>query len=275
MSGQEFLLYDQTVKLTFTHGGHRYRVSFKEGDKWGESRPTTGVTTILNVLNKPALVPWSAKLSAERFSQEIKDTIRAKKEITIGLANELVDVAKNAPNENRDKAGDAGTTIHQLIETYHVDETEGFLAGEDEEIVKAVEAYIQHFKDNELKAVLVEQPVYSLKYDYAGTLDTLFETPSGKKILNDIKTTKVSKWAPNGVYVEMFAQLGGYAQALSEMFDWLPDQLRITNVGKDGEVRVTTNEDFGMTVEDAIHYWNTIYTTWYTNKDWEYKFKRS
>lgn len=270
---KEYLLYDGSVKLTFTHGGHRYRVEFVEGDGWSRPRATTGVTTILNVLSKPALIGWSARLSAEKYAKELKE--HKGEPITVALANELVGVAKNAPNENRDKAGDTGSEIHELIEGYLQGETEGLLVDASEEAEVAVRGFIDYYEKSDLKPLMIEQPVYSRQHDYAGTLDTVFETPSGKKVLNDFKTTKKSKWAPDGVYVENFAQLGGYAQALHEMFGWTPDQLRITNVGKDGEVRVVNNEDFGMTVDDAIHYWNALYTAWYTNKDWEWKFKRS
>ena len=267
----EYLLYDKTVLLTFSPGAHRYRVSFKEGDNWSKSRPTTGVTTIQNFVNKPALVPWSAKLSAEKYAKEVKKLLKDNTKITASMLDELVGVAKNAPSENRDKAGDLGTKIHSLIEDFHG----GREVKTDEETELPVNAYIKDFEASGEKILMVEQPVYSLKYDYAGTFDKVVETPTGKKILDDNKTTKVSKWAPDGVYIENFAQLGGYAQCLKEMFDWYPDVLRVTNVGKDGVIRKVTNEDFGMSVEDALHYWNTIHTAWYTNKDWEFKFKRS
>lgn len=271
---KEYLLYDKTVKMTFTHGGHRYRVSFLQGEDWSKPRPTTGVTTILNTLNKPALIGWAARLASEKYTELLKK----EDDYSVALFNDIQLQAKNAHNEVRDKAGDIGTLIHESIEAYHSEEAVGPVIEDSkskETVQKAVNAYTDYFETSGLKPLMVEQPVYSRQFDYAGTLDTVFETPSGKKVLNDIKTTKKSKWAPDGVYVENFAQLGGYAQALNEMFGWLPDQLRITNVGKDGEVRVVTNEDFGMTVEDALHYFNAVYTAWYTNKDWEYKFKRS
>ena len=275
---QEYLLYDSKVKLTFSAGSHRYRVSFLEGDRWSQPRPCTGVTTILNVMNKPALVPWAAKLAAEEYAKLVKAAIKEEKIVNIAVANEFIDIAKRAPAANRDKAGDMGTAIHESIEAFHKTVSVGssLLGPEEMEIVNtATKAYADHWEESGFKALMIEQVVYSKKYDFAGMLDQVVETPSGHKILRDVKTTKTSKWAPKGAYVEMFAQMGGYAQALQEMYDWLPDELEVINVGKDGVIRRTSNKDFGMSVDDAIHYWNSIYTTWYTNKDWEFKFKRA
>ncbi len=275
MNKDEYLLYDKTVLMSFSHGGHRYRVSFKQGEGWTKTRPTTGVTTIQNVMSKPALIGWAAKMASEKYAKELKERVRAKEEITVALANELVSVAKNAHNEARDSAGDIGTAIHEAIEAFHSDTKLDIELKDGQEIVdKAVEGYIEDWKKLGNKRLMTEQLIYSKQFDYAGTLDYVNETPSGKKVLGDLKTTKVSKWAPEGVYIENFAQLGGYAQALNEMFGWLPDILEITNVGKDGVIRKVTNEDFGMTVDDALHYWNAVYTAWYTNKDWNWKFKQ-
>lgn len=271
-------MYDSTVKLSFSEAGHRYRVSFRNDDKekWSDPRPTTGVTTILNTLDKPALVGWSARLAVEDYTKRLK-TFDGK--LTAGVMADIESSAKNAHVEARESAGDLGTRIHSLIEAFHsAGDPDKWIPDkdEDEKVVQAVNGYIEDWEKSEHKMLLVEQPIYSLKHDYAGTLDQMVRSSTGKTILRDIKTSKVSKWAPNGAYVEMFAQLGGYAQALREMFGYYPDELEIVNVGKeDGIIRKTSSKDFGMTVEDAIHYWLSIHNTWYTNKDWEWKFKRS
>jgi hypothetical protein len=85
-----------------------------------------------------------------------------------------------------------GTEVHSLLE----DLDNGhpvFPEGEFQEA--ALEHYRAFLKDSSLRPVKIEWRVYEDELGYAGTLDRLYETPSGKLYLVDIKTgSSVPSW---------------------------------------------------------------------------------
>jgi hypothetical protein len=58
-------LYDNTVKLAFNEGDHKYLVSHLIGSQWTEGTLVTGVSTYCGAMAKDFLAPWAAKLAAE------------------------------------------------------------------------------------------------------------------------------------------------------------------------------------------------------------------
>ena len=76
--------------------------------------PATGelvpsVTNILNVLNKPALPRWAAKVVAEQ-------AVAMRESLTKLDEAEAVDILKGSPWRNSTRAADRGTTIHAYLE---------------------------------------------------------------------------------------------------------------------------------------------------------------
>ena len=170
--------------LTFYEASHRYKLD-------GEWVP--GVTTILGVLNKPALTKWAASSVAEYVADhpEAIDHLRA-----AGRAP-MVGMLKEVPWQKRDDAALRGTTFHDLAER--------IANGEEVDVPEAqiplVESALAFMEDYDIEPVLVEAVVGSREHRYAGKVDliandAIWDWKSGKRI-----------------YASTAFQLAGYAFA--------------------------------------------------------------
>ena len=155
-----------------------------------------GATTILSKsIPKPALIAWAANESA-KFAVNQWDELAA-----MPIVDRL-DRIKKEWRGVRDRAALRGTEVHNLAErVVHGEEVEvpDHLAGH-------LEAYIKFLDDFKVMPVLVEKPVFSRTYKYAGTFDLIAEI-DGVRWLLDIKTNA------SGVYPETALQLAAYRYA--------------------------------------------------------------
>lgn len=169
------------------------------------------VTTILGVLNKPALLEWAWKCGID------------------GLDYKAV----------RDNAADIGTLAHYLIMCHLKGEIPDTSEYSKEDIDKAENCLIKYLdweKENKITPILVEQPLISEKYQFGGTIDCLARV-NDSLILVDHKTGKA-------IYSEMFYQLAAYRQLLNEA-GYEVISARILRIGRDNnegfEERVMTD----------------------------------
>ena len=105
-----------------------------------------GVTTVLGVLNKPALVPWANKLGLQG--------------IEVG---KFVD----------DKAA-IGTLAHQMIADYlrgETTDTSEYSKMQIEQAENAVLSFLEWEKSHKLQPILVEEPMVSERHRFGGTVD--------------------------------------------------------------------------------------------------------
>ena len=176
--------------LQFYEASHRYKLD-------GEWVP--GVTTILGVLDKPALPKWAAKSVAEYVAHN-----RAGVEHLWDMGERaLVDALKSVPWEQRDKAGVRGTDVHLFAER--------ILNGEEVDVpdhyVGHVESCLAFMDDWRITPVLVEATVGSREHAYAGKLDLIADSAHAPRAIFDWKT------AASGIYKETAFQLVAYAFA--------------------------------------------------------------
>ena len=150
------------------------------------------VTSISGLIDKPHLVPWSAKLAAEFAADNAEEVL--------GLSDRDLRVAciTTGGKRLRDKGKNIGSSAHNAIEAL----TLGRMTFEDvpEEVrhhVKGWSEWVKAFVDSFL---LVEATVWSHRHGYAGTLDTVVRLKDGRNCLVDYKTSK-------DVYVEAALQL--------------------------------------------------------------------
>lgn len=148
-----------------------------------DGKQVPGVTTILGVLAKPALVPWANRM---------------------GLQG--IDTSKYV-----DEAASIGTLAHALImeslggvPVRHGDFTADQLARAKHGVV----TFTGWLKGKDFTPQLLEQPLVSEIYRYGGTIDIL-ATLNGELVLIDLKTS-------SGIYDEHIYQLGGYWKLLDE-----------------------------------------------------------
>lgn len=145
-----------------------------------------GATTVLNVLNKPALVNWAWNLGKQGIDL----------------------------NQARQSAMDAGTYAHYLVECDIKGETPdpAYTAEFAPAIVdKAKTAYLTFLdwrKGAEANLQWSEAQLISEKYRYGGTLD-IVGAVKGKTTLIDLK-------AANGIYLDYHYQVAAYEQLWNE-----------------------------------------------------------
>src|SRR5690625_4427085 len=178
------------MTLKFYPASHRYKLD-------GEWVP--GVTTILGVLDKPAIPKWAARQVAEYVADNIDgvETLRA-----MGRGP-MVEALRNIPWQTRDEAANRGTEVHGYAER--------IIHGEEVDVpdllVGHVESLIAFMEDYDVKPVLVEKAVASRAHQYAGTLDLVADHNRGPRAIFDYKTSR------SGIYAQTAFQLAAYAFA--------------------------------------------------------------
>jgi len=144
-----------------------------------------GVTTVIGLLAKPALVPWAWKL---------------------GMAGEDM-------NKVRDMAADIGTATHYMAECMFKGQKPDFqhytpyVVGAATKMMPALKAYLD---SNPAETVASEVNVVSEKWQYGGCIDWVCVPKStGLLTIRDIKTSK-------GIYAEYLIQIAAYEVAWNE-----------------------------------------------------------
>ena len=107
--------------------------------------------------------------------------------------------------EERDKAADRGTLVHDLAEKYMHGES---VQAEDEEICKHLMSFEKFWRDNEIQMIDTELFMWHKDVPWAGTCDIIAKM-NGKYAIIDIKT--------GGYYKSHEIQLNMYAELLSKI----------------------------------------------------------
>ena len=183
-----------TTGLKFYPASHRYKLD----GAW-----VPGVTTILGVLDKPAIPKWAAAQVAE-YVADHPDGVETLRQMGRGP---MVDALRRLPWEKRDQAASRGTTLH--------DYAERILRGEevevDGELVPVIESALRFLDEWQIEPVLIEAAVGSRAHRYAGTAD-LF----ARYVRPDTGQTGVGifDWkSGKSIYPEYAWQLAAYAGA--------------------------------------------------------------
>lgn len=186
--------------------------------------PLGSVTAALQVINKPAVVGWVRRETAE-FAVTNLDSIRLMRDET-GHAS-AVEFVKMSTDRRRDKAGRRGTNVHQIAEQ--------IVRGQTPEIPEDLAAYVVSYRaflrEWQPKFVAVEKMVVNLTHGYAGTFDA-FAKIGNERWLLDIKTS-------TGVYAETALQLSAYAAAEFIGVPGDPTRYRVPRAQRFGVIHVT------------------------------------
>ena len=165
----------------------------------GENVP--GVTTILGILNKPALVKWANNLGLQGIDS----------------------------SRYRDEMADIGTLAHYLIMchlTGQTPDTSDYSPNQVDLAENATLSYYEWEKGHDIEPILVEEALVSDQYGYGGTVD-LYAAVDGVPTLVDFKTGKA-------IYPEMVYQLAAYKQLLQE-HGYEVGPARILRIGRDAD----------------------------------------
>ena len=172
-----------------------------------------GVTTILGMLAKPALIHWAWNLGCK--GEDYRKV--------------------------RDKAASIGTIGHYLIEC-HLKKVEPELDNYSKSDIDKAEtaflAYLDFERVHHVEIIESEIQLVSNKYGYGGTVDC-YAKLDGKIALIDFKTS-------NGVWPEMRCQVAAYAELLREN-GYPVEEVHLLRIDKDtGEFHHHPMKDLGM-----------------------------
>lgn len=168
--------------------------------KLADGTNVPGVTTVLGILAKPALVPWANNLGLQGI--KVKDYV--------------------------DVLAEIGTIAHEMILCYH--ENRKFEPGDRpaDLIDKAENCLLSYFnweKGHKIEPILCEAQLVSRSWKFGGTLD-MYANVDGIPTLLDYKTGKA-------IYPEYFYQCAAYRNLLMEIKGEEVNQVRILQVGRD------------------------------------------
>lgn len=242
------LLMDKNSRV-HTNSGRFYQV--EDGERF------PSVTTILQAINKPALVNWAAKeertmvLDCSANLYEDVASISKMSRMAWLTTMEFRLGKEKAHRKLLAKAGELGSQTHEMIEwTLHkmMGREMGAPPKIQDKAMWAFMAWEDWAKSVDLKPLLIEQVVYSRKYGFAGTLDLLAEI-KGKVTVVDWKTGKA-------VYDEAHLQNAAYRVAIREMRHADPVagmMVRLPKVETDPEFEVVEAEPEAACFEAFLH----------------------
>jgi len=169
--------------------------------KLDDGTKVPGVTTVLGILNKPALVKWANNLGLQGIDS----------------------------SKYRDEMADIGTLAHQMIVDYFKGEATDTSEYSESQIALAENCLLSFWeweKGHKIEVIIAESPLVSCEYRYGGTIDCFCKL-DGQPTLLDFKTGKA-------IYPEMFYQLAAYEQLLAEAGQ-LIEVTRILRIGRDAD----------------------------------------
>jgi hypothetical protein len=252
------------------------RADGKTGRFYTITDPETGtsvkypsVTTILNVISKPALIPWAAKEERLAVSEAAADlntdprTPQLPRSMYLLALEQRVGKAK-AHTKALAKAADIGSAVHSKIE-WTLKRALGQRVGPEPVLEEAAEwgfmAWEDWAKAVQLRPRFIEQTVYSRTHQYAGTMDLLADL-NAHALLGVLErqgpvTSDLAAWLTSrttttalidfktgkAIYAEANLQSAAYQRALIEMGHGRPDGGLIVRLPK-----VTTDPAFEVAV---------------------------
>jgi len=221
-------------------------MSYKFDDKnhvhlW-DDKPLHGVTTVLSVISKPALIQWAANMACDyiqsKMPLESKFFTLTMKEMETWLQE-----ARVAHRKKKEKAGDWGSELHEAIEAWI---KEGVEPNFEETQKTAFYNFVEWTKENKVEFIESEKHVWSEKMWLGGICDLVFKM-DGKKYIGDIKTS-------SGIYNEAFFQMAAYDLCLREMGEHQDTEGYIViNLKKDGKMDLKRADNMAINKDAFLH----------------------
>ncbi len=228
MAKELYSLYNGTIDLEFDPGKHIYTAICE-----GKRVQAYGVTSCLQIINKPALMYWAVNKAIEHLENNWDingdyDEVQKKN---------ILEEAKKAHRTKSQEAADVGTMFHKwaeqyikaTIESYYGEWTKGSDFPEkpkNKELRSAVDSFLKWESQNKVEWIEAEKKLYSIKHGFAGTCDGLAKV-NGVLSAIDFKTS-------SGIYDEYFLQASAYAKAIEEEYGDSIKQVWIIRVSKTG-----------------------------------------
>jgi CRISPR/Cas system-associated exonuclease Cas4 (RecB family) len=172
---------------------------------------------VLDIISKPALVPWALKVGANWLEKNFffDEDSSSKKTKVYKSRMALEPLIKGMKSAYRGKSHDAiniGNITHEWVEAAINWKLEGGnipKMPKQEEAVNAIDAFKDWVSQNVVEWKSSEEKLFNRKYRYAGTVDAR-AIINGEYCVIDWKTSKA-------VYPEYHLQVAAYAKAVEDI----------------------------------------------------------
>lgn len=236
-------LYNGQVNLQFDAGKHVY---------YKDSQKVPNVTTILSVINKPALINWASNMAVDT----IQGAIKAGETYDEVQLSALFASARKSHLAKKKEAGDVGSMVHQWIEQYVKGQEPDMPV--NQVLNSSASRFLEWQDKHRVTFQVSEQVVYSANHNFVGTLDLICFI-DGQRYVADIKTS-------SGIYPEYLLQTSAYRCAREEEHpeEEYAGQL-IIRIGRDGafEFARIDNRDYPQLLAGFL----SVLDTWRTMED--------
>ncbi len=197
-----------------------------------------GVTTVLNILSKPALIFWGYKQGISNFDRLM--IVLAKLGETDSLKYVIQPIIKDFKTtglyDKRDKAADAGTLAHSFFENHIKGLPDPSRDAIPPDVLSKSEGcyitFLDWEKANSVKYIDSEVELTSEEHPMGGTIDAIIQgalTPANMVDILDYKTGK-------DIYLEAKIQVKVYGKLWEEHHPELPVAgYHILRLGENGE----------------------------------------
>jgi CRISPR/Cas system-associated exonuclease Cas4 (RecB family) len=198
----------EVVEMLFDSKLHSYKVG---------KEVVPNATKILDIISKPALVPWALKVGGDWLEKNFffDQEASSKKTSVYKSRMALEPLLKGMKGAYRGVSRDAlniGSLTHEWVEAainWKIAEGEIPKMPKQEEAVNAIHAFQDWVGENVVEWKSAEEKIYHRKYKYAGTVDAR-AIINGEYCVIDWKTSK-------RVYPEYYLQVAAYAKAVEDM----------------------------------------------------------
>jgi hypothetical protein len=203
---------------------------------WNGKGPVPSVTTVLGIMDKPAVVQWKAKESARAMFRALAAGAEPAPEPV--TEEEMINWAVREADKARDTAASLGSSVHLLADLVgqypggSESPYKGFQVSDDTiPYLTAYRGFLGRYSASSI--VSSEHIVWSLN-GYAGTYD-LIMLIDGELWLIDIKTSK-------GFYPEYGLQLAGYRWADSIILPGNPEAYPMPQIQRTGVLHLRPDQ---------------------------------
>ena len=195
------------------HDGETIELEFNEEKHWyfvdGEYIPS--VTTVLNSIAKPALLPWAVKEGADWFKanclnyESFHDNDKAIDAVVKGI--------KGAYRKKSEGAMNIGDILHKWCEgaiLWKLGKGPIPEMPDNPKVKESIDNFREWVSSNEVEWLSAEEKLYNRKYGFAGTVDAVAEV-NGEFAVIDFKTSK-------RIYNEYQLQVAAYAETVEDIY---------------------------------------------------------
>lgn len=190
------------------------------------------VTKILEIIGwekAKNLKAWEVRQAVSAVGDELLKKLATSTFITSQDIQDAVEKGKQRPKYILKEAADLGTMVHNLIDDYIISDLRGEKAPEpiitDSRVSYGYRSFLDLVAQHQIKFLMSDTPVASLKFKYGGRLDSLIYF-DGCLHIADWKTS-------SGIRDSYFLQGVAYLVALWEMYGIEPTHVSVFRFDKE------------------------------------------